>query len=103
MAGVVSARQRIMRDIRSCADTKNGRTVEALADRIVASVEPHTLTGHADAAAVPGDGAVVDAEGILLQRSPDGTAWFQPGYDHEIATEDITLPAIVIHPWGWRP
>jgi hypothetical protein len=46
---------------------------------------------------------VYDAEGALLQRSTDGSAWFQPGYETELDVTAITLPAIVVHPWGWRP
>ena len=79
------------------------REFVALAESLMSRVQPYELTGHAEAEQVPADGAVFDADGALLQRSADATGWFQPGYDHTIDTEDITLPAVVIHPWGWRP
>ena len=94
-------RSRMVHDVFAWAETTE--SAGALAGRLIAETEPYRITDHATADLLPPGAAVFDADGVLLQRPEEPDAWWQPGYSEAVGTEAITLPAVVVHPWGWRP
>jgi hypothetical protein len=68
-----------------------------LADQLQGIWHPVIRT-HAEAAALPPNAVIKDADRAVLQHDAKAEHWWQMGYENACPTSEIVLPAIVLQP-----
>jgi hypothetical protein len=66
-----------------------------LADRLHGLWQP-LITTHEQAAALPPNAVIRDADKAVLQHDAKAEHWWQMGYENACPTSEITLPATVL-------